>query len=449
MKIEKAQTKALLWLLIVLILSVSLRVMLLGAYPPQTFGDTNGYFRAAKAVLNGFDNYDGTRTPVYPVFIALLGSERGIYIGQLILGVFITAAWFVIGYKASGRLSFAVLIGLAHSLNPGQFFFEANLLTETLATFWLMLALLGAYFWLSDDSHQSIWLGLGIGISASVAALTRPQFIFLPFIISFFLALTFNDQKFHFNFKSILSVMLPAVLIIGGWMGWIQSRYNIFSLTVMSGFHMVQHTGYYFEDVPDEYAALRDVYLDYRQDRMETYGTQSNTIWDAIPAMQEAAGMSFYQLSRTLQEISIQLILTHPWQYLLRVIKGWLYFWRAPIYWDSTAFSIPILADLMGIWAIVARGLMLITNMVFIISSILALISRKLRKVWQLAHFQWLLAGTIWGTSILTSLVEHGENQRFLIPIQTAVFFWVLWILYSMLIKNFSKVKMNMSLEEK
>ncbi|MDY6846750.1 MAG: hypothetical protein SVP52_06405 [Chloroflexota bacterium] len=423
-----SNTKLGLWLGLVVVLSLLLRVILFAVYSPVTFSDTGGYLRAAQAVLDGFDNYDGTRTPVYPILIALTGSERMLYVSQLGLGLGVTLAWFLIGWKVAGKPIFGALIALAHTLNPGQFFFEANLLTETLATFWLVLSLLGAYFWLTNKKNHSIGLALGVGLAASLAVLTRPQFIFMPFWLAIFLAFSHHGRDLRFHLKPFLGVLLPAFLLVGGWMGWVNSRYNIFSVTTMSGFHLVQHTGYYFEDVPDDFSALRDTYLAFRDERLVTYGTQSNTIWEAIPAMQEASGLSFYDLSQTLQEISIKLILTHPWQYLSKVIKGWWWFWRAPVYWDRTAFSEPIMAALMQIWVFSARGLMLVINMVFVLSSLAALVSKKLRDLWQLTSFHWLLAGCIWGTSILTSLVEHGENQRFLIPLQTAVVFWVLWI---------------------
>lgn len=448
MKKEKAQNNAVLWLAIVLILSIALRVMLYTTYPPRTFSDTNGYFRSAEAVLNGFTNYDGTRTPIYPIFIALLGSKRAIYFGQLFLGICITTAWFLIGFKASNQPFFGALIALFHSFNPGQFFFEANLLTETLAALWLVLSFLGAYFWLLNENNRSIWLGLEIGVSASLAALTRPQFIIIPFLLSIFLAFSFCDRHLHFNWKPILGVLLPTFVLIGGWMGWIQSRYQILSVTTMTGFHLVQHTGYYFEDVPDEDADLREVYLDYRDDRVETYGTQSNTIWVAIPAMQEATGMNFYELSRRLQEISIQLILSHPWQYLQRVIKGWFIYWRAPVYWDRSAFNSQIVPTLMQFWVLSARGLMILMNIVFVLSSLSALIFGSLRRLWQLSPFHWLLAGCIWGTSVLTSLVEHGENHRFLIPLQTAVVFWVLWLIFVMMSKELTNRRNLAKIEE-
>lgn len=274
-----------LWLGIVLAAAILLRVILFVAYPAVSYSDTASYRRSADAVLGGFDVYDGTRTPGYPVFMALLGPDRAVYAAQLILGLLITLAWFVIGWKASGKPWCGGLAALAHTLNPGQFFFEANLLTETLSIFWLTLALLGSFLWLNNQKFRTLGMGLGIGLSAALAVLTRPLFIFMPVWLGGFLAFSWVGKRIRFDWKPLVSILLPAILLVGGWMLWIRSNYHVFSLTTMTGYHLVQHTGYYFEDVPDEYAQLRDIYLDYREARMAQRGTQGNTIWDAIPAI--------------------------------------------------------------------------------------------------------------------------------------------------------------------
>jgi 4-amino-4-deoxy-L-arabinose transferase-like glycosyltransferase len=420
-----------LWLGIILVVSVLMRILLFIAYPEISYSDTASYRRSADAILGGLKAYDGTRTPGYPAFMALLGPDRAVYAAQLVLGLGITLAWFVVGWKASGRFWMGTAAALAHTLNPGQFFFEANLLTETLSTFLLTLALLGAFIWLDQPKRQSLWLGLGIGLCTALAALTRPLFIFMPVWLAVFLAVTFRERKLKVDWKPLVGALLPAVLLIGGWMGWVKSRYHVFSLTTMTGYHLVQHTGYYFEDVPDEYAVLRDIYLEYREARIDARGTQGNTIWDAIPAMQEATGLSFYDLSRTLQEISIQLILSHPWEYLSRVLRGWWLFWRAPVYWDAGAVSSPGLVSVLQAMILGARGLLFAANLVFILSSLAALLSKRLRNFWQLTPFHWLLAGSVWATSILSSLLDHGDNPRFLVPLQSVVVFWVIWLIYA------------------
>jgi hypothetical protein len=50
---------------------------------------------------------------------------------------------------------------------------------------------------------------------------------------------------------------------------------------------------------------------------------------------------------------------------------------------------------------------------------------------WALEHFMWLVAASVWATAIVSSLLDHGDNPRFLIPLQTPVMFWCLWIAFS------------------
>lgn len=427
-KPEKLKT----WLIIVLVVAIGLRVLLFLTYPAVSYSDTPSYRRSADAVLGGFRQYDGTRTPGYPVFIALVGPDRVVYAVQLLLGLMITMAWFVMGWKASGKPVFGAIMALLHTLNPGQLFFEANLLTETLSTFFLTLSLAGAFIWLHDPKYRTIWLGLGIGFFSSLATLTRPLFIFMPVWLAVFLASSYSEKRLNFDWKPVVGIFLPTVLLVGGWMMWVRSNYHVFSLTTMTGYHLVQHTGYYFDHVPDEYADLRDVFLDYRDERIREYGTPGNAIWDAIPAMQAASGMSFYQLSRTLQRISIDLILNHPFEYLSRVLRGWWLFWRAPVYWRSSAISSPAINSAFHWGILAARGVLFVMNLVFVLTSAAAFLFKRLRPAMRLTMFHWMLAGAVWASSILSSILDHGDNPRFLVPLQTAVVFWTLWVLISL-----------------
>ncbi len=418
------------WLGVVLCVAVILRLGLFFAYPPVSYNDTASYRRSAQAVLGGFEAYDGTRTPGYPVWMALIGTDRAVYASQLAMGLGITLAWFVIGWKSSGTPMIGGLAALAHTLNPGQLFFEANLLTETLSTFWLVLAFLGAFFWLNDPKNRTLWLGAGIGLASALAALTRPLFIFLPVWLALFLAFSMDNKRLRINWRALATVILPSILLVGGWMRWIRVNYNVFALTTMTGYHLVQHTGYYFEAVPDEYAELRDVYLEYRDARVAERGTQGNTIWDAIPAMQAASGLNFYQLSSTLQSLSLDLILTHPGKYLARVMQGWWMFWRAPVYWDAGAISSPGATSFLNALILGARGLLIGANLLFLATNLAALVSKRLWTLWRITPFHMLLAGSVWAASVMSSLIDHGDNPRFLVPLQTVVVYLVLWVAY-------------------
>jgi hypothetical protein len=204
----------------------------------------------------------------------------------------------------------------------------------------------------------------------------------------------------------------------------------------MTGYHLIQHTGVFFELVPDEYADLRDTYLKYRDQQIALRGNQANTIWDAIPEMQQASGYNFYDLSRVLAKISIQLILEHPDLYLRNVMKGWWYFWRVPVYWSTEAFSSEFLAQLTGLLVMGTRVVLIAVNLMFLVTSLMALVWRRLRDRFPIPAALWCLAGSVWAASIVQTLLDNGDNPRFLVPMQSLVVLWVFWLVYQVIQKG-------------
>ncbi len=453
------------WIILVFVIGLISRLMIILLYQPVSFSDTPSYRRLAKAVLRGFTNYDGTRTPGYPVFLALIGSDQRVWIAQLLLGFATTFLLFYIGWKLTGKPWFGGLIALSHTLNLGQLFFESNLLTEALTTFLLVLSLAGMLIWLLYPHKRSLWLAFFIGLISVLTLLVRPLFIYLPFLLLIFLwigikqkfiALNMTDQvKSEIRNDStvvnkhsslyIIAFILPVVLFLGGWIMFIHDRYGFWSLTTMSGYHLIQHTGSFFEYVPDKYASLRDTYLQYRDAHIAQYGTQANTIWEAIPEMSRNSGYNFYDLSRVLTKISVQLILDHPFLFLKSAISGWWMFWRTSFYWSTDALRFPWLSTGVNIAVQIQRFILFIINLIFILSSLYFALSEflvilrhkalkeKLGFVNPAKHaYFWLLLANIWIASILQTLLDHGDNPRFLVPLQSLVILWVALFFYQL-----------------
>ncbi len=163
------------------------RLLIIIFYRPVTYSDTPSYRRLAESVLHGFANYDGTRTPGYPIFLALVGSDQRVWLFQLFLGFVTTFLLFYVGWKLTDKLWFGGLIALAHTLNLGQLFFESNLLTESLTTFLLALTMAGMFVWLLSPKVRSLWLAFLLGLISSATLLVRPLFIYLPFFLLIFL----------------------------------------------------------------------------------------------------------------------------------------------------------------------------------------------------------------------------------------------------------------------
>jgi hypothetical protein len=247
-----------------------------------------------------------------------------------------------------------------------------------------------------------------------------------------------SPRKHHFPWHFGIAFLVPVALLLGGWLIYMHDHFGEWSLTTMTGYHLVQHTGSFFEYVPDEYASLRDTYIKYRDAQIAQYGTQTNAIWDAIPEMSKVSGYSFYTLSRVLTRISIQLILKHPFLYIKNAISGWWLFWRAPVYWSADALRFPWLAVGFKLIIQLQRALVFLINLFFIITSFffafiecLSAIRHRPSPLPIWSHhpasytFIWMLLGNIWIASTLQTLIDHGDNPRFLVPLQSLVVLWV------------------------
>jgi hypothetical protein len=452
------------WICLVVMVSLIARLMIILLYRPIAFSDTQSYRRLSEAVLRGFVRYDGTRTPGYPVFLALVGSDRHVWVVQLLLGFITTLLLFYIGWKLTDKPWFGGVIALSHTLNLGQLFFESNILTESLTSFLLISSLTGMLIWLLYPQKRSLWLAFFIGLFSVLTLLVRPLFIYLPFYLLIFLWIGIKQEPSSSsvaiepeskrnqsgatvaNRLSIATVVfiLPVVLLLGGWISFIHDNYGDWSLTTMTGYHLIQHTGGFFEYVPDEYASIRDTYIQFRDAHIAQYGTQTNTIWEAIPAMSLNSGYNFYDLSRVLTKISIQLILKHPLMFFESALSGWWMFWRTSFYWSADAFHIPWIASGISLVIQIQRIILFIANIIFIFSSIYFALSECISTIRQ-KHYNktltfdnfsayiyfWLLLGTIWIASILQTLLDHGDNPRFLVPLQSLVILWVaLFVFY-------------------
>lgn len=394
------------------------------SYAPVSYGDTPSYMRLATALKDaGLSRYDATRVPGYPAFLALLGRDPElIWIAQMALGWGISMLLFVFAWRAAGSPAFGALVGLLYNFIPGPVFFEANLLSETLTAFFLVMSLaLLVGVDRAGSRRRAYGLALAMGISASLAALVRPLFFLLPVWLLIFVWF----RPGGWNLRLALIYASAPVLLLGAWLTWVYTTYDMFAPTTLGGYQLVQHTGEYFEFLPDEVAPLRDVYLEYRDAQIAERGTQTNAIWDAIPEMTEVSGLSFFGLSAELQRLSLQLIVQHPKLYLANVAQGWVDFWKAPVFWDRDAVRSELIGGLFAAWVVVGRLFTLIANAAFLAGSVLVVVSRRVRGRLGLDRYILVTGGLVWLASIVQTLADHGDNPRFLIPLQMFVFYMV------------------------
>ena len=408
-------------------LSALQRVVLWAVYAPVTYGDTGSYFRSAEVLSRWtLAGYDGTRVPGYPAFIAVFGLDlERVFAAQLVLGWLITLLLYLWAWQATRRPVLGAVVAFGYTLIPGQFLFEANLLTETLTNFLLVLSFV-LHFAVerSATSPRQLLAAAGLGLSAGAVGLVRILFYPLAVWLIPFVWTAVGDG-WRMRLARTAVFLIPALALLLGWVGYINSAYGFVAPTTMGGYNLVQHTGVFFEYLPDEYAAMRDTYLRYREARLAERGDQTNTIWEAIPELTEVSGLGFYDLSRELQRLSLILIRQHPDLYLRNVAEGWVGFWKAPVYWDPELVSYPAAASILRAWAAIGRAVALAANAGFLAISLWVIVRfRRYRAL--LRDRAWLAPwGFIWFTSVVQTIVDHGDNPRFLVPLQAVVFFTV------------------------
>ena len=86
----------------------------------SAYDDTPSYRRLAEAILNGWNGYDGTRTPGYPLFIAWAGPDQRVYLLQLLMGLAVTLIFFWVGWQLSGKPGFGAAAAQTAGLDGGH-----------------------------------------------------------------------------------------------------------------------------------------------------------------------------------------------------------------------------------------------------------------------------------------------------------------------------------------
>ncbi|MCJ7677815.1 MAG: hypothetical protein MUO35_08850 [Anaerolineales bacterium] len=408
------------------------RVLLWTGYAPVEYSDTGAYLRAGRVLrLWTLDGVDGRRVPGYPAFTALAGGDaQSIYVLQLGLGLVISLLLFWMTFRTTRSAALGFSVGLLYDLIPGQFLFEANLLTETLTAFLLALGLtLLLELLRSATRGAEVFWALLLGIVGALAGLVRAEYFYLPVWLLLFVVSRAGGLR-----RAVvrLAAFLPGPsLLLGGWLWFIYSTYGMIAPTVVTGFGLVQHTGSYFEYLPDSAAPIRDTYVRLRDERIAQRGDQTNTIWGAIPELSRVSGLSFYDLSREIQRLSVQLVLEHPTWYARSVADGWMDFWKAPVYWSPQAIESPALRAVLSGWASAGRMLSLVANGLFLLGTAAVTLSRQARLRLGVDRHMLAAAGTVWVVSILQTLFEHGDNPRFLVPTQMLVIYVVARMAYA------------------
>ena len=411
---------------------VFIRLIILLSYEPYIEPDFSGFHRTANFLLSwNVLQYDGARPPGYPLLLLLCGMDiHMIWIVQSALGVAVALMLFDITSLVTSGFTIPLIVGLSYSLSINMLFFEATIISEAFSTFIIVL-LMWVTIRISRDHSKAGYVKFAVaGFLAGFAALTRPLFLFLtPLLLVFFVWQVAGEQlRSSFKRKAILTFALPAVILIVGWSVVNKVSVNYFGVTTLTGFNLSNHSGGFMEFAPEEYASIRNIYLDHRKGNIEKTGTHSMTIWRAIPDMEVETGLSYAELSNRMAKLSIRLFAEHPVLYLTSVGKAWVNFWKVPMYWIPERVKYVDLRRIITIVWQSERYILVLANIIFLAASVRQAYLLVYRKV--VAQRQALLmTSVVLIGSFSQAFMEYGENARYSIPFQPLVLLMVITML--------------------
>jgi len=186
-------------------------------------GDSSGYIALAKYLLsNAFFSSDGvnanySRTPGYPLFLALIYALRGSNITVVIMQIVLMTIKLYIFYRILIMLHTPKKLSLLGSLllicNIQSYGYSFAILTEPLFGFFLMLSLYFLIYYIKNGKNS--WIFLAFSLSLNYALLVRPILMYFNMLVCLALLIAFILKKIQL--KCFVLFTLCFVLVFGGW----------------------------------------------------------------------------------------------------------------------------------------------------------------------------------------------------------------------------------------
>ena len=395
------------------------RAALACVYSPETAPDSGTYLELARQIGQlDFSDYIGQRTPGYPLLLMAVGSRfTMIWFLQACLSMAASLLLFCTVRGNGGAWGLAIGVALAYLLLFNTLFYEAAVITETLSAFLLVLT---SYLFLrAVQRGVTLRSSVGIGLVVAALVLTRPQYIFMVPLLGLLLCCARGRQRI----TQAVIFLVVASLPIGGWMAFNKQHIGHFSLTSLLGYNLSNHTGAFMEKAADEHALFRDIYLKYRDRKMQQSGSHPMTIFSAKQELRQASGLGEVELSARFQRISVELIARYPELYLWSVAKAWASFWAVPRSEQQEVLNSPAVKRWLDGIGKVEHVLLRLLNVVFLLSSLLMLFCALRLRRSGLGEFvaPAFMATVVLATSVVQALAEYGENPRYFIPSQPLV----------------------------
>jgi 4-amino-4-deoxy-L-arabinose transferase-like glycosyltransferase len=307
-----SRLKQVLGIILIALLLRGVLFVVVSTHPERLYHrDTGSYVRPALNLLagRGFSQQetppfapDVRRTPVYPLFVALLYGVFGQHSllvagGQVLLSALTAGLAGLLGARLLPQQE-AHLGGLLLALSLGAIVYSLYILTETLFTALLlgMSYALVAY----REKRRKRWL-IGAGLLAGMAMLCRPIALFWP-LVAASLAGFVHRGCWREILQTVLLFLGIAALVVAPWMLRNHRLTGSLTLSTISSHNLLRYNAATLE------ADLRGV------GQAQVRAEMAEQLEQEL-ARQGGAGDERLRV-RLYKEWSRKIVMAHPWRYL-------------------------------------------------------------------------------------------------------------------------------------
>ena len=237
---------------------------------------------------------DLARTPGYPVFLAIVLKAFGnnfhaIILLQIIIGGITAVLTYYLAVKLGHPTSACLIAAWIVTLDPVAVLLSNRLLTETLFTFGLVLAVLLLTIYLQNNKIEFLILS---AIVVSFSALTRPIVQFLPIALLPLLIVARKDKRLSSRVSSGLTFVFICGAIISSWSYRNYKTGNLFMLSTIADTNLIYYRARAVlaeaEHISQE-DALKEL-----QDEIETAAAQQNLSQPEIFSLQRKKAFQIF-----------------------------------------------------------------------------------------------------------------------------------------------------------
>jgi hypothetical protein len=304
---------------------------------PVMTSDSGGYLAVASDLTDFRIDHLRYRTPGYPLLLLITASgevpSRTLFFFSLLLhfiSIWILASvLYAIGLTETMLSLFGLLL-----LLPPYVESAAYVMSENLTEFMLVVGFGSFVLW--SLRCKTLWLFIS-ALAIGYASLTRPTYQALAFAMtgSLFVmpALLGWSPAIRKNvIKASVILICASVMLVGGYILLNYIKFDYFGLSPIMPIALSSRTARVIEQLPDEYATVREVLIRERDALLVARGSEhtgsgylSNP--DFRRELTEITGLQTPQLEKYLLHLNLLLIRKAPINYLYDVACAFSKFW--------------------------------------------------------------------------------------------------------------------------